>query len=240
MPFKRRSPPKRRKAPYRRRTYRRPMRMAKPLRPKIYYFKRMLSEVVQLNTQSPPAGWSATGTALHRQFVYKLSDLPDYSDFTNLFNQYKLTGCKIQLLFSNTESGAVANVGNISNPQNMHSNAQVIMWIAPNPTGQATTVTPATMLTISSHKKRLCLNGGRPINVYKRLHQLQETHGGSGNTDFAYVRPRLISTNEPHTLHYGQSICLEKADQTLFSGSSHNYQSVRILYTYYIVCKQVE
>lgn len=240
MPVKYRRPYRPRRRPRKRTMTRKPtFKMAKPLKPKTYFFKRCFSEVVQLNTQSPPLGWSVTGNALYRQFVYKLSDLAQYTDFTNLFNQYKLTGVKIQLLFSNTQSGQVANTVSTA-PQVLHSNSQVIMWIAPNPTGVAQTVGPDEMLKISAHKKRLCLNGGKPITVYRKLKQLQETHGGAGNTDFAFVNPRLISTSEPHTLHYGQNICLERADQGLFANNSTNYQSVRIIYTYYIMTRQVE
>lgn len=239
MPYKKTYRKKRpiRKRPYIRR--RAKLTLAKPLKPKTYLFKRSFSEVVQLNTQTIPTGWEKTGNALYRQFVYKLSDLLDYSDFTNMFNQYKLTGVNIQMYFSNTESGSVANTISTA-PQVLHSNSQVIMWIAPNPTGQAGVIGPDAMLKIQSHKKRLCMNGGRPISVYRRLKQLTETHGGTGNTDYRVSNPKFVSTNEPHTLHYGQSICLERADQQLFANNATNYQSVRMIYTYYIVCKQVE
>lgn len=222
--------------PIRKRTYK--PRLAKPMRPATYAFKRSYSEVVTLNTSSPPVGWSATGNALHRQFVFKLSDLVDYQDFTNLFNQYKLTGVKIQLLFSNTASSAVSSLS--SSVPATNSNSQIIMWIAPNPVGDTTVIGPLQMLKISAHKKRLCLNGGKPITMYKKLNQLSEIHGGGSNTDYAMVSPRWVGTYEPHSLHYGQNICLEKADQGVFAANATNYQSVRIIYTYYIKTRQVE
>jgi len=213
-------------------------RLAKPMRPATYSFKRSYSEVVQLNSSNPPLGWSAVGNALHRQFVFKLSDLLDYTDFTNLFNQYKLTGVKVQFLFSNTQSSATQSLS--TTVPSTYTNSQLILWIAPNPVGDSTTIGPTQMLKISSHKKRLCLNGGKPINMYKKLTQLNEVHGGGGNTDFAMIRPRWVGTYEPHTLHYGQNVCIEKADQGVFASSTTNYQAVRILYTYYIQTRQVE
>lgn len=240
MPYKKSYKRKSRPRNFRRRRISRPMKIGKPLRPKTYFFKRCLSETVQLNTQTIPSGWSSTGNALYRQFVYKLSDLIDYSDFTNMFNQYKLTGVNIQMFFSNTGSTPAANVVSTSAPQVINSNSQLLVWVAPNPTGQVSVVGPDAMLRIQSHKKMLALNGGRPLNIYKRLKQLSETHGGTSNTDFQVVTPKFISTVEPHCLHYGQSICIERADQLLMANNASNYQYCRFIYTYYIQCKQVQ
>ncbi len=233
---------KKRKAPVRKRNYRRrpQIRLAKSMRPAIYYFKRRYSEVVQLNTSSPPLGWSASGNSLVRTFVFKLSDLTDYSDFTNMFNQYKLTGVRIEFIFSNTSSGPVGNNDSASSVPAAQSNSQIIMWMCPNNTGDGQTVGPEQMLKISSSTKRACINGGRTIRTYQRLNQLGLVYGGVGNDDHSMTRPRFISTTEPHALHYGQHCCLEKSDQSEFASNTTNYQAVRIFYTYYIQCRMVE
>lgn len=225
------------KRPMRRKTQ---LRVGKPLRPAIYYFKRSYSEVVELNTQSPPLGWSVVGNALHRQFIYKLSDLNQYLEFTNLFNQYKITGVRLQMYFNNTVSGQVANVVNTTTPQIVNANNQIIMWLAPNPVGDNTTIGPSDMLNIQSAKKRACINGtGKPINTYCKMKILSNMYGGVGAVDHAITYPRFVSTLEPHLLHYGQNMVLERADQTVFASNSYNYQSVRIIYTYYIATRQV-
>jgi len=237
MPYKRaygrKRPRARRRAPARRR-----QALAKPMRPATYAFKRQYSEVVSLNTSSPPLGWVASGNSLCRSLVFKLSDLLDYSDFTNLFNQYKLSAVKLELIFSNTTSGAVSSLS--SSVPGTQSNSQLIMWMCPNNSGDGVTVGPESMLKMSSSTKRLCLNGGRPITSYQRLNQLGLVYGGTGNDDHSMTRPRFISTDEPHALHYGQHVCIERADQGVFANETTNYQSVRILYTYYIQARQVE
>lgn len=239
MPY--RKPYRRKRRPYKKRVYKKkPIKMAKAMRPAVYYFKRRYSEVVTLNTASPPLGWSASGNSLTRSFIFKLSDLLDYSDFTNMFNQYKLTGVKMEFIFSNTGSGPVGNNDSASAVPATQSNSQIIMWLCPNNSGDGVTISPNQMLKTSSSTKRSCINGGRPIHLYQRLNQLGLTYGGVGNDDHAIVRPRFISTTEPHALHYGQHCCLEKSDQTVFASNTTNYQSVRILYTYYIHCRQVE
>lgn len=212
------------------------------MRPATYNFKRTLSTVVQLNTQVVPAGWTATGNALHRQFSYKLSDLPDYGDFTSMFAQYRLTGVKLELMFSNTVSGTTTNPSQPGAAQ-MFSNSQIIMWLAPTPLLSATRILgPDNFAKMPSAKKRLCINGGRPIVTYARLKQRSVTFGGGDPPadDYAAVTPKFIGTHEPHTPHYGQNMCLERADQALFAGEQANYQDVRIFATYYVQCRQVE
>ncbi len=240
MPYRRPYRKKRRAPVRKRRNYRKRPVLAKAMRPAVYYFKRRYSEVVTLNTASPPLGWSASGNSLVRTFVFKLSDLLDYSDFTNMFNQYKLTGVKLEFIFSNTSSGPVGNTDSASSVPAVQSNSQIMMWLCPNNTGDGQTVGPNEMLKISSSTKRACINGGRSIHTYQRLNQLGLVYGGVGNDDHSMVKPRFISTSEPHALHYGQHCCLEKSDQTVFASDITNYQSVRILYTYYIHCRQVE
>jgi len=243
MPYRRRyarkpPAPRRRRRMYRKK--RTAPRLAKAMRPAIYYFKRRYSEVVTLNTSSPPLGWSASGNSLVRSLIFKLSDLLDYSDFTNLFNQYKLTGVKMEFIFSNTSSGATSNNDETSSVPAINSNSQIIMWMCPNQTGDGVSVSPNQMLKTSSSTKRACINGGRSIHTYQRLNQLGLVYGGVGNDDHSMTRPRFISTSEPHALHYGQHVCIEKSDQSVFAASTTNYQSVRILYTYYIQTRQVE
>ena len=242
MPYRRLPYRKKRKAPVRKRPYRsrKPYLRAKAMRPAIYYFKRKYSEVVQLNTSSPPLGWSASGNALTRSLIFKLSDLLDFADFTNMFSQYKLTGVKMEMIFSNTESSQTGNNDSTSAVPAVQSNSQLLLWMCPNRDGAGSTISPNQMLKTSSAWKRPCINGGRPIHTYQKLNMLGLVYGGVGNDDHAMVRPRFISTSEPHTLFYGSNILIEKSDQSVFASGTTNYQSVRILYTYYIQCRQVE
>ena len=239
MPYGRKT---QRKTNRRRRNYRRPRRpntVARPMRPAVYSFKRSTSEVVQLNTQTVPLGWTASGNALCKNLNYKLSDLPDYLEFVKLFRRYKINAVRVQMYFSNTGSTEASNPLSSETPQIQNANNQ-IMWVCPSPAGNSTIIGPDQMLQIQSAKRRPCLNGdGKPISIVSRVRQLGMRYGGEQNTDFAVVKPRFVSTQEPHTIHYGQSICFERADQSVFANNSHNYQTVRIIYTYYFQCKQV-
>ena len=244
MPYaRRRKQPNRRRRVrnYRRRfARRRAPRIGKPMRPATYAFKRSYSDLVQLNTATPPAGWTTVGNALYRQFEYKLSDLQDYGDFVGMFKQYKLTGVKLEFFFSNTVAGPTASDNDATPPQTF-SNSQIIMWMAPSPSGDGVPLGPDNMMSIQSATKRYGINGGRSIKTYAKLKQHSQLSGATNidTTDMGMVNPRFVSTLEPHTPHYGQNIVIEKVDQSQFANLQTNYQTCRIISTYYIVCRMV-
>lgn len=211
-------------------------RPSKSLRPSVYFFKRMIEETVELNSSDPPANWVANGNAISRQWQHKLSDILTLTDFTNLFAQYKITGVKYQFFFSNT--GSTPSQANTA-PQGFFNNAQLLLWMTPSPVGQAVTLDKATVLNTQSAKKRICLNGGKPISVFKKVKQLTMVDSGS-ITDYAFSRPKWISTLETGCRHYGLNCLIERVDGTAFASLQTDYQSVRVITTYYIACKQVQ
>ncbi len=235
MPFKKRNYKRR---PYRRR-HRNKAKLGKPskgLKQSVYFFKRRTSEVVELNTTTPPESWEVGNqNDLYRQMSYKLSDITSDADFTQLFLHYKLAAVSVRMFFSNTTSAPVGT--SVSTPA-AFSNSQILVMYAPF-LGEVGTTDTEYMLETQSSKRRTALNGGRSIKLYTPLKQLNMVYQSLTNTDYTVQRPRWISTTEPDTPHYGLAMCFQKADKTVFASTSTNYQSVRIETTYYIACKGV-
>ena len=216
-------------------------KVGRPMKPVTYTFKRCFEELVDLKVdQGGTDGWVEEGTGLYKQFVYNLSLLPDYTDFTNLFHSYKITGVSMKMYFSNTNSGT----NNTSSAMN-HANSQVLMRVAPNPDGASANIL-TNPLSIdwfnqtSSTKRRLCLNTiGKPITTYTKLKQLGEVYHNTGNTDYTIKTPKWLSTKEPSTPHYGMNCRLDRVDGGTFTAGYNNNQVVRIIHTVYIKCRQV-
>lgn len=226
-----------RRPPAKRRRFRRARRrgpaLGKPsrgLKTSVYLFKRRFVETFDLG--NPPADWVDEGTAITLHTGYRLQDLSDYNDFTNLFAQYKLSAVKVQMYFS---SNAVTQVetatGTPASPL-----GQILVYMAPNKTGQQFTLTEQYFLNNQSTKvKTGIVASGRPVNMYQKLMQLGERFGSVTNSDYAVMRPRWVSTAEPGTLHTGQDIRIQYVN-----GQSLNNCSVKLIYTYYVSCKQAQ
>jgi len=90
MPFIRRYRPRRGRRPLRRRSVRRwnrrPRQLLARKRP-IHTFKRKIDSTLTLDNESD------TSTS----YIFKLSDLPNSTDFTNLFDSYKINGIRWEM-----------------------------------------------------------------------------------------------------------------------------------------------
>ncbi len=215
-------------------------RLGKPsggLRQSVYLFKRRHTEIIQLNTQTLPAGWSQDGTQLFKTFEYRLNDLVNFADFTSLFSLYKLTAVKTTFIFANTNSTTQA--ASSSAPMLTNPNTQIIVWYNRHPQGQVPTLDRAFFEENTASKRRLGLNGGKPINFYTPLKQSNMIYESATGTDYTLQYPKWISTQEANAPHYGSNVMLERADGEIFAGDSNNYQKLRIESTYYIACKAV-
>ncbi len=216
-------------------------RPSRGLKQSVYLFKRRLVDVIELNTQSSPPDWEAGAfNSLFHQQEFKLSDLRADTDFSNLFLMYKITGVKTTFMFSQTSAGPVQHE---VSPQTTNSNAQVIVMYAPWSAGESRDPDANYMKDTQSSKRRLGLNGGKPISLYTKCRQLSVRYRSgiapAATFDYASVKPSWISTQEVDTPHYGLNICFQRADRTLFAADAINYQQCRIEYTYYIACKGV-
>ncbi len=202
---------------------------SRPLRNSVYLFKRRFVETFDLS--NPPGDtWVDEGTAITAHTGYRLADLSDYTDFTNMFAMYKLTAVKVQMYFS---SNVVTQQENTSS---MEPNGQILVYMAPNKTGQQLTLTEQYFLNNQSTKTRAgIVANGKPVTMYQRLNQLGEAFAGAANTDYQVMRPRWIATQEPNALHTGQDIRIQYVN-----GQTLNNTSMKIIYTYYVACKQAQ
>lgn len=80
-------------------------RMSKSKKQPVQYFKRSKFTVASLVVP--------VGTTSLQGVSFTLADLPDYTDFTALYDQYKITGIKVQWLPRGNSSDVLAQ-GNIS------------------------------------------------------------------------------------------------------------------------------
>lgn len=196
----------------------------------IYQFKRQMTSVISLNNVSTPAGWTADGNAIFKQFVYTLDQLPNYTEFTALFASYKICAVKMEIFFSNTNS--------------VDSNSQILCYYDSNPQGEAVALTEQHYMQSQTSRKRvLASTSRRPVKFYTKCkqlsvlyHQLQPTP----LTDYGMVWPKYISTSEPTTPHYGFNVRLQRIDDRGFGTDLNHFQYAKINTTVYITCKRVQ
>lgn len=212
-------------------------RSARPMRPRTYNFTRKDVQTIELvapDSGTPPAtNWFLEDNGMCTNRTFSLNQVPNFSEFTNLFTQYKINAVKQTFYFSNTNSDAGLAA----------ADRQVIMYAVPNRSGTSTAGAPLTeefFMENSATKQRLCLNtNGRPISLYTKLDQLNEVYGGPGLTDFVRCRPRFINTAENSLPHVGLQMRFQRVDNQPFSTGGATFPKMKIVTKYYFQTRQV-
>ena len=197
--------------------------------PRVLQFKRKFVSTLVLNTVAPPVGWTSLAStgdeALVLNYVISMAQLPNYQNFTGLFDSYRIKGVRLQGYYSCSTTA----------PENQ---AQVMLYYCRDHLGQST---PAQLdedwfNERPRSKKRLIVNSvGKPsFDIYMPLTQLANTYQSVTNNDYTMKRPRFISTNEVNTPHYGLNLRLQRIDGNPFTTASNNqYPTLKMFTTVY-------
>lgn len=121
-------------------------------------------------------------------YIVKLNDLPDYSDFTNLFDQYKISGVKIEIIPRGNESS-------LSSSQS----TQVMSVIDRN--GLANPFTENQLLQYQSLRKTPLFR--RHVRYYKPAVLTPALDYNATNPFPLSKVNQWISTENPDVDHYG-------------------------------------
>lgn len=214
------------KKTYKKRTYKKKGTAHRLPKPRVVPFHRSREYLLELD--NPASGWiTTTDNAVVKTFDFNLAELPNMTDFTNLFSQYKLNMAILKIFPSGSMLG--------SYPQSQTQNMIITIW--PNTHGNPlTAVFQNSELLEIQRKKSFMFPMNRPTSIKMYLKQLSNTYAGSLNTDYATIKPRYISTSETSTPHYGMNVHIRRMDEGSFTSNS-----LRLLFRekIYLTCKQV-
>ncbi len=198
--------------------------------PKVYGFHRSKEELLALEDPDAGAtGWISTfDDAVCKTFVFSLNEFPNFSEFTNLYAQYKLNACALKIYPSYSE--VVSSTGAVAS-----TNLIITVW--PNVTGTPLTAafTKASLNEIQ-RKRQWMFPMNKPTSIYMKLKQLNEIYQSTLNTDYTVMRPRYISTTETSAPHYGLNVHIAKVDGSTFGSNSAR---LKIFEKVFLTCKQV-
>ncbi len=198
--------------------------------PRVFAFKRQMEEYVDFS--DPPSDWVTTlDNQIVRTFTYNLNDLPNHSEFVNLFSQYKLNYAVVEMFpnVSQMTSGYVAG-GQAA------SNYIVSVWRNTHGVPLNAAFTRDELLEIQK-KSTFMMPTTKPTVFKMPLKQLSATYASTLNTDYAVVKPRYINTTEDTTQHYGINVAISRVDGSAFNSNAPN---CLVRSTILLTCKQVK
>lgn len=160
-------------------------------------------------------------------YAFSLSQLPSVSDFTNLFDQYKITGAKLQITPALSEGIAspLAGTSAALGFSRVHSVIDYDDTSAPTSEDQ--------LLEYGSHKSTA------PFQTHTRFIKpkiLQEVYRSTLGTAYAPKSGQYLDVAYPDIPHYGMKVWVSAPNTNPGTAQSITY---KVYLTLYITCKNV-
>lgn len=183
------------------------------------------AQVVQYFTRSAYFGNELTATTtapVYNAWQFKLTDVPNYTDFTNLYDMYQIRGVEIELI---PQANSV-EVGNASGPC-VHSALDY------NDPQLPTSV--AELCQFENYKMT------RGLRSHKRYVRPKMMDLGLANVTPAtvittgYSKNQWINTNTPDVRHYGIKFVIDQ-----IQSGSERQMNFDVRLKYYLAFKQVQ
>lgn len=208
MPLRRSAP--RRRLIRRRRMARRPIRRMIPRNPNVHNFKRKLFLQDYI---------AVSGTQVAGATQFTISDLPSSTDFTNLFDQYRINKIVWKLIPKYTEVALVpGSATQNANLQQIHSVLDYDDATAPTSISQLT--------QYQNHK----MTRGNQVHTRVLIPKVETMVNGASNAPKSYV---WIDCDDTTVFHRGVKFIVPSPGTT---GTTLYYDAE---FTFYISCKNV-
>lgn len=209
----------------------------------VMHFKRKRHEIISVGI--PEGGWllNSTSTGMYKTFDFRLDDLIDTADFTNLFRYYKINAVAVKMWPCNNFTGENAYTGQFSNSQLIFRYDQNLDGISLSGTNSFAGSQQYYQCSQTAKSRRIISANSTPITLYMKLRQsnmIYKALSGTSNTSYNTQRPRWVNTEEKGTAHYGMNCLIHRMSDEVLTTGFYNQQKLRIEYTYYISCKKVQ
>lgn len=172
----------------------------------------------------------------------RLNNLPNSSEFTNLFKEYKLNYLKLTFIPAGNIAATTTYVNERDGAaQAILGNKQVLIRTCLNRTGEVPDATD----TIDNWsqiqaKKQWVLARDKPTTITCKLNQLKIVERGAGLNSTSTAKPTYISTDLADVNHYGLNLRFDSLDGTAINAANGDiWPKFRVISKVYFTCKGV-
>lgn len=204
------------------RRMRRPMRKPRVMRRKYRYTgKKSYKKIVEIKRVVQLTNKVTSAADQNIVYTFKLSDLPNYTEITSLYDQYKIKSVQLKIVPTKTES----DVSNSSLTTSIYPLHSVLDF------------SDATALTgINDYLQYSTYKMTSPMRMLKRFcypKQLQYAYDQtSGAAALADIKNSWIRSESPDIQHLGIKV--------LIPASTVNILAYQVFATYYVLAKQTK
>lgn len=189
---------------------------------------------VNINDRTDPSSPGGQTDGVMMRLQCKFNNLPNWTEFSNLFNQFKMTGIKVECIPQYTQSSAVVS----------SQRAQALAYIMPyNFTRERTAqnaIWEKVCLETQACKKRTIWKDDKSFSVYSKLKVpgplvADEATAGTWVPSLSKSKWFGFDNASVACYHYGLNMRFQPINYSSFATT----QNVKLIYTVYFACKGV-
>lgn len=174
---------------------------------------------------------AATVATSSISFIFSLADIPNPSEFSNLFDAYMITGVMLQIKMINNPT---SNFEPFSSTQT-GANFYPTIWYTPDHDDHATVTLP--QIKEFERVRHKVLHPNRELNIMLRPTTLTQLYRSTTTTGYSQNRRRQwIDMAQTDVPHYGIKMVFDFEGLTSNAGAEYNF---KVNAKYYFKTKQV-
>lgn len=160
---------------------------------------------------------------------FAFNQLPNYTEFSYLFDQYKIVGVRMTFIYSNNVSNLSSNTAVGSALAN--SGLPVLYWVY-----DSDDATPlANLNAMREYESYTARRLDRPVKIFVRPKHLTNIYVSAGVDAQAPDKQKWLDINQTSIPHYGVKFCLDP----LIANQTSEIGLLRCEMKYYVLCRGV-
>jgi len=182
------------------------------------------TSIIALNVPSTPVNSTCAFST-----TFALADLPNVSEFSSLFDDFMITGCKVQIkMIDNPDSNSTLNAGAASQQNNFYPT----IWYVTD-LDDSNNVTLAQIKEFQGVRHRV-LKPNQELNIMVRPRTLTQVYRSSLSTSYATNKKQWIDMTATDTPHYALKTVIDF--EGLIPNLSYRF---KVNVRYFFKCKHV-
>lgn len=182
-----------------------------------------------LTTNASTAGIRETAFSVQ----FQLADIPNPTEFSALYDQYKMCGAKFTIKMVNAPEATYVNNGSA----NSYTNFYPTLWY----TRDYDDVGLLTLDEMRQYKtaRKVVLRPNKEVSIFTKPRMLRQVFATTTGTGYEVAKTKFIDFANIVLPYYGLKACIDYEGQELPLSASTNQWRFRVNVKYYFMCKNV-
>lgn len=164
---------------------------------------------------------------------FTLNDVPNNTEISALYDQYKLCGAKVSIKMINSPESTYVNNGSA----NSYTNFYPTLWYTRD--YDDNDLLSLTAMRQYKSARHVVLRPNKEISIYTKPRMLRQLFNSNTGAGYEIALPKYVDLGNIALPHYGLKAVIDYEGQDIPLSSATNQWRFRVNVKYYFMCKNV-